>query len=243
MKHFKQIIKNDFKNFLQYNILQIVLVLSILFAAAMAFVPSIEPLLFIYVTVFILPVIIFATSVFIESEERTLLPLTVCDCSSIEIIFAKIVSALVLLLIPFILYTLVMVFVLHMSYSIILFLLVYLLSAVVHILVGVVLAITSKSSSFMSVGYIAYIVIFSVTPIFYSSGLVPEFFQYVLIISPAYLSGVLFQEIILDYAFSSEWLIILSVLLPIAYIVLLSRYVIRPYFKTYLQYSIPKKGE
>jgi len=228
---------------MQYSILKIVLVLSILFAAAMAFLPNIDPLLFVYVTVFILPVIIFATSVFIENEERTLLPLAICDCSTFEIILAKVTSALILLLIPFVLYTLVMVFVLNMSYSIILFLLVYLLSAVVHMIVGVVLAIISKSTSIMSIAYIAYIVIFSVTPIFYSSGLIPEFFKYVLIISPAYLSGVLFQEIVLDYAFSSEWLIVFSILLPIVYVVLLSRFVIRPYFKSYLLYSIPEEGE
>ena len=209
----------------------------------MAFVPAIDPLLFIYITVFILPVIIFATSVYIEYEERTLLPLAVCDCSSFEIILAKVTSALILLLIPFILYTLVMLFVLHMSYSVILFLLVYLLSAVVHMVIGVVLAITSKSTSIMSIGYIAYIVVFSVTPIFYSSGLIPQFFQYVLIISPAYLSGVLFQEIIFDYAFSSVWLITISILLPIVYIVVLSRFVIRPYFKSYLLYTIPEEGE
>jgi hypothetical protein len=51
--------KNDFQNYMQYSILKIVLVLSILFAAAMAFLPNIDPLLFVYVTVFILPVIIF----------------------------------------------------------------------------------------------------------------------------------------------------------------------------------------
>jgi len=242
MKNFGSILINDFKNFKKYNILQIVLMLSVLFASIMAFFTQINPLLLIYVTVFILPVVTFAISMFIEAEERTVLPLAVCECSTYEIILSKIVSSLVLLLIPFILYTLVMVFVLHMTYSIILFLLIYILSAVMHIIIGLVLAIISKSSSLMSMSYVGYIVIFSLMPIFYSQGLIPTFFQYVLIVSPAYLSGVLFEEIIYGYIFSPDWLLIIAVLLQIFYMVALSFFVARPYFKTYLLFTIEQEG-
>lgn len=242
MKNFLSILRNDFRNFRKYNILQIVLMLSVLFAAIMAFFTQINPLLLIYVTVFILPVITFAISMYIEAEEHSVLPLAVCDCNSVEIIASKIVSSLVLLLIPYVLYTLVMVFVLHMTYNILLFLLIYILSAVMHIVIGLVLAIISKSSSVMSISYVGYIVIFSLMPIFYSQGLIPQAFQYVLIVSPAYLSGVLFEQVIYGYIFSPDWLIIMAVLLQIIYILLLLIFIARPYFKTYLLFTIKHEG-
>jgi hypothetical protein len=241
MNQILQIIKNDFKNFKKYYILQIVLTLSFLFAAISAFFPQIDPSLFVYITVFIIPVITFSISIFIEHEEKTLLPLALCDCPSIALILGKVLSSLILLLFPFLLYTLVMVFVLNMTYNILLFLLVYILSAIMHIIVGITLAIISKSTQIMSMSYIGYIVIFSIMPIFYQEGLIPEFFQYVLIVSPAYLSGVLFQEVVYGYVFSPNWLLVLAVVLQLAYIGLLSYFVVMPYFKSYLLMSVNKE--
>lgn len=240
MESFIRILKNDFNNFIKYKILQIILVLSFLFASIMAFFPRIDPLIFVYITVFIIPVVTFSISIFIENEERTLFPLALGKSSSFTIIITKLLSSLILLMIPFILYTIVMIFILNMSYNILLFVSVYLLSAIMHITIGIVLAISSKTTSIMSISYVAYIVIFSVMPIFYSEGLIPEFFQYVLIVSPAYLSGVLFQEVIFGYAFSPIWLISLSVILQFVYIFLLLFFVARPYFKSYLLYRITK---
>lgn len=243
MKNFAEIMKNDFKNFMRYNIFHIVLILSILFAAIMAFFPQIDSLIFVYITAFILPVILFSISIYIESEEKTVLPLALCDCNSLCIIMSKILSSLILLLMPLVLYILVMAFILNMTYSIILFILIYILSVVMHVTIGIVLAIISKSTSIMSISYLAYIVIFSVMPIFYSEGLIPEFFQYVLIISPAYLSGVLFQDVIYGYIFSPNWLIVLAVVLQIIYITLLLYFAVRPFFKSYLLYRITEGEE
>ncbi|MBI9009528.1 MAG: ABC transporter permease [Tenericutes bacterium] len=243
MNHFIQIVKSDFKNYLRYSVLQTVLVLSILFSVSMAFFPQINPLILVYITVFILPVVILSISVYIETEEESLFPLAVCECSSIEIIFAKLCSALLMLLIPLILYIIVMFTVLHMNYNIFLFILIYLLSATIHIIIGFVLAITSKSSNLMSISYIGYIVIFSVMPIFYQQGLIPEFFQYALIISPAYLSGILFETVIVGYIHTPNWLIVLAVLLQFVYIFVFTFFVIRPYFKSYLLFRIDQKGE
>lgn len=240
MERFIHLLKNDFKNFIKYNILQIILVLSFLFAAIMAFFPRFDPLIIVYITVFIIPVVVFSTSVFIENEEKTLFPLALGKCSSFTIIASKLLSSLILLLIPYVFYTIVMIFIHHMNYNVFLFALVYILSAVMHITIGIVLAMTSKSTSIMSISYVAYIVIFSVMPIFYSEGLIPSFFQYVLIVSPAYLSGILFQEVIYGYAFSPVYLVVLAVVLQFVYVFLLTYFVARPYFKSYLLYRLTK---
>lgn len=243
MKKFIDIIKNDFRNYRQYRIIHTVVILSLLFSLTMAFIPSVDPLLMVYITVFVLPVIVLAISVYIENEEKTLFPLAICECTSLEIILAKLISALLMLLLPLLLFVVIMYTILNMNFNILLFILIYLLSSIMHIVIGTVLAIISKSSSIMSISYVAYIVIFSVMPIFYAEGLIPEVFQYILIISPAYLSGILFQEIIYGYAFSPDWLIILAVVLQIVYIGFLTFFVVRPYFKTYLFYRINHQGE
>ena len=80
-------------------------------------------------------------------------------------------------------------------------------------------------------------------PIFYSEGLIPEFFQYILIVSPAYLSGLLFEQTIIGYIHSPNWLIILAVLLQLAYIGIFTMFVIRPYFKSYILFRVSEKGE
>lgn len=243
MNRFVQIVKNDFRNYLRYGVLQTVLILSVLFSVTMAFFPQVNPLILVYITVFVLPVIILSISIFIENEEKTLFPLAICECSALEIILAKLVSALLMLLIPMVLYVIVMFTFLNMSFSVWLFILTYLLSAVTHIIIGIVLAIISKSSNIMSISYIGYIVIFSVMPIFYQQGLIPEFFQYILIVSPAYLSGILFEQIIIGYIHTTDWLVIIAVVLQLIYIGIFTMLVIRPYFKSYLFYRIEEKGE
>ena len=80
-------------------------------------------------------------------------------------------------------------------------------------------------------------------PIFYQQGLIPEFFQYILIISPAYLSGLLFEQVIVGYIHTPNWLIVVAVLLQFAYVFIFTFFVIRPYFKSYLLFRINQKGE
>ncbi len=243
MTNFLTILKNDFNNYIKYNILHIVIAISVIFAGAMAFVTNIDAMIFIYITVFILPTIIFSISIYIEKEEQTLLPLAIAKCSSLEIILSKVTSAMLLLLIPFVLYSLVMVFVLNMTINILLFFLVYVLGSIMHIIIGLVLALISKSTQIMSISYIGYIVLFALIPFFYANNLIPKVFQYILVISPAYLSGILFQEIYYGYAFSSTFMIIIAVILQVLYIGLLTYFVVRPYFKSYLLYAVEKNNE
>ncbi len=242
MSKFIEIIKSDFKYYLKFGILQTVVILSLLFAGIMAFFPNFDALIIIYITVFILPVIIFSISFFLESEEKSLVPLATCECPSMVPILAKLTSALLLLMIPFVLDIFVMALVLNTHFNILLFFLVYLLAAVMHVVVGTVLAIISKSTSIMSVSYIAYIVIFSLIPIFYARNLIPTALQYVMVISPAYLSGILFQEIYYGYAYSPIWLIVLAIALQLVYVSAMTYFVIRPYFKSYLILTIQNEG-
>jgi hypothetical protein len=108
------------------------------------------------------------------------------------------------------------------------------MGVIVHIIIGLSLSIIAKTSRILSLSYLGYIVVFSLLPILYSNGIIPQAFQYYLIISPAYLSGVLVDYIISDALNPEVWLIILSIVLQIVYAVVLIRFVVMPFFKQYL---------
>jgi len=112
--------------------------------------------------------------------------------------------------------------------------LVYIMGVIVHIIIGLSLSIIAKTSAILSLSYIGYIVIFSLLPILYSNGIIPSSFQYYLIISPAFLSGVLIDYIVSDALNPQLWLIITSVVLQVVYTCLFVRFVISPFFKQYL---------
>lgn len=234
MKNLIKIYKNDLTNFISYRILHMVVILSVLFGLTMGIFVNIEPLIFVYITVFVFPVITFSISFFIEREENTILPILTCECKPVEIIGAKVLSATTLQIVPLIIFTFIMKVILNMNFNIILFLLVFFVGIILHILIGLSLAMISNSNFAMSLSYITYIIVFSIVPFLSLSNAVPESMQYFLVISPAFLSGVLFENIILGYLYSEPLLVILSATLQVIYILVLVFLVIRPFFKRFL---------
>jgi ABC-type transport system involved in cytochrome c biogenesis permease component len=234
MKNIVKIFKNDFSNFISYRILHMVVILSVLFGLIMGVFVTVEPLVFVYITIFIFPVITFSISFFIEREENTIIPILTCECKPIEIISAKVLSATTLQLVPFIIYSFIMKIMLNMNFNLILFFLIFIVGIILHILIGLALAIISKSNFAMSMSYIVYIIVFSIVPFLSLSNAVPESMKYFLIISPAFLSGVLFENLILGYLYSEQLLVILAAILQVVYIFVLIFLVIRPFFKKFL---------
>lgn len=234
MNNFKKIFINDLQRFFEYRLFHVFMTIVFIFTFAMALFPTFNPSNFIYVSVFVLPVILFSISMYIEKEEGTILPTLSTCCKSHVVLLAKLFAALLIQLIPVILYTLVFLFIQKLDISYIAFIGAYLLGTFLHIIIGLTLSIISKSNNILSVSYIAYIVIFSITPIFYENGLIPISFQYVMIISPAYLSGVLLGNVMAGVMYSGLTLILLSVFLQVIYIGVLIIWAILPFFKSYL---------
>jgi ABC-type Na+ efflux pump permease subunit len=239
MKHFFRLVWEDLKRFYSYRILHFILVLTFLFGMSMIFFPAFGLTNFLYVATFILPVIIFSISLFIEREEKSVSRLVSSSTGTLKIIFAKIFAALGLELIPFIGFVIGSLVLGHsfsndigIDYVALFF--AYVLGVLVHIIVGLSLSIIAKSSRILSLSYITYIIVFSIAPILYSNGIIPEGFQYFLIISPAFLSGVLLDTIISDALNPEIWLLWLSVGLQIVYAGVLVTFVIRPFFKQFV---------
>lgn len=233
MKNFFKYVLNDLKFLYEYRIVLLVSILTFVFAMAMAIFPDLDQSNFIYFNIFILPVIIFSISMFIGREEETLLPVISGTLKPIWVVFAKIIAATIVELIPIVAFTIVMRFTGFETNYFLLFL-TYLLGVVIHIIIALSLTIISKKSSTLTLNYLVYILVFSASAILYSNGLIPLNAQYVMLISPAFLSGVIIDNILASSSYSQTWLLIASVVLQFVYGFILVWFVIRPYFKAYL---------
>lgn len=240
LKDFLVLVWDDIKRLNTYNIILFVGVLSFLFTMFILFLPIFDSTNFLYISIFVLPVIIFSISMFIEREENTILPLITSSVSGLKIVMVKVVAAVVIELIPFFAFVLAMLigrdsnFQNDVNINYFSLLLVYIMGVIVHIIIGLSLSIIAKTSAILSLSYITYIIVFSLLPILYSNGIIPHSFQYYLIVSPAFLSGVLIDYIVSDALNPEIWLIVTSVILQIVYTVVLIRFVINPFFKQYL---------
>jgi len=233
MKNFFHLVWSDLKRLWSYRIILFIMVLTFLFSLAIMLFPMIDPSNFIYISIFILPVIVFSISLFIDREEGTLMPFVFSPMKSGYLVYSKVISALAVQTIP-IVFFMVAMGIAGLRFNFLLLFLAYILGALLHILIGLSLSIISKTSAVLSVSYVAYIIVFSLTAILYSNGIIPLRFQYYLTISPAFLSGVLIDNIVAGSAYSETWLIVLAVGLQLAYAALLTIFIIVPYFKQYI---------
>jgi len=242
MKQFLRLLNNDLKRLYEYGIVLFVSILTFVFAMAMAVFPEMDKSNIIYFNIFVLPVIVFSISMFISREENTILPLVMGSVKPIVVVFAKIISAIIVELIPIIAFIIIFRFTKFETDYFLLFL-VYLLGVTLHIIIALALVIISRTSSALSISYLTYILVFSATAILYSNGLIPLSAQPFLLISPAFMSAVLVDNILAISVYSETWLILLSIILQFVFGFALVWFVIKPYFKTYILIQISKKTE
>lgn len=232
MKKLTDIIKNDLYIYYKYHIIHIITAVSIIFAFTIGLTNFLPPMIYIYMAVFIVPVLTFSISLFIGENHKSN---KLHQCPPGIYSLGKILSAVVLQLIPLISFLIVLIGVLSYEFNVFLFLLVYLLGSALHIVIGLSLSIIAKSQFSLSMAYLVYLIVFSVIPIFYSVDMIPNDIKYILIISPAYLSGVLFEAIVHPSQHFEHWFAYLSVFLQLAYLLFLYYFVIKPFSDQYLK--------
>ena len=178
MKKFLELLKIDFIYYAKYHFISIITVVSLLFGLTIGLTNFLPPMIYIYISVFVIPVLTFSVSLFIEQQQRS---------NRIEIkksppgiyTLGKIVSATLLQFIPMITYLIVLIFVLNYQFNVFSFILVYLLGSAMHIMIGLSLSIIAKTSFALSMSYIVYLIIFSIIPIFYSVDMIPSNINYI----------------------------------------------------------------
>ena len=224
-------IVKDLKLYVKYRYLSIFVAISFLFGLLMGITHIVPPIIYIYISVFILPVISFSIGLAVGHQQEDC-----CFEGHHRYALSKVLSALVIQVIPLIVYLLVMKLVLSMHFNIFYFIVIYLLASILHILIGLALSIIARTSFSLSLSYIVYLIVFSIIPIFYSLEMIEsQFLSYVLIISPAYLSGVLFEGVLDSFYVMKEWFIYVAFLIQIAYIFILYFVVIKPFIAMYLE--------
>lgn len=221
---------NDLKNYIHYRYLTIFIVISVLFGLSMGLTHFMPPIFYVYISVFILPVISFSVGLVIGNQQKDLQG----DNPHLYAI-SKIISAMIIQLIPLLIYLIVLLGVLSMSFNILYFIIVYILSSLLHIMIGLSLSMIAKTDFSLSMSYLVYLIVFSVIPIFYSMGMIQsELLSYVLIISPAYLAGVMFEGIMDSFYVVQEWFVYIAFILQLVYIFILYFFVIKPFISLYL---------
>ncbi len=233
MTNFKSLLFNDLKKLYDHRMILFVGILTFVFSMAMAVFPDLDQSNFIYFNIFVLPVIIFSTSMFIGREEDTLLPLIIGKVKPMVMAFSKILSAAIIELIPIICFTIILNYI-DFETSYWLLFLTYMLGVILHIIIALSLAIISQNSSTLSLSYLVYVLVFGGSAILYANGLIPLSAQYFMLVSPAFLSSVLIDNILVGTTYSEPWLIVASIVLQLGYGFLLTWFVIRPYFKSYI---------
>ncbi|MDY0023915.1 MAG: hypothetical protein RBR66_03190 [Candidatus Izemoplasmatales bacterium] len=226
-----KIIKNDLINFYKYRILYMVIIVSIIFAVATGIFPTIDKLLFIYMSLFILPVITHSILLFIEKEDETLIIKEENNLTLLKLVCSKMASSLILQLIPLVLYLIVIGFVLQADISYILFILVYLLSIFIHILIGQSITILANNHVKMMLMYIGYIIIFSLLPFLALMNVITVNLSYFFMYSPALLTHILLTNITLGTTYFSNLQVILSVILLVLMSIALIIFIIKPFYK------------
>lgn len=231
MKAFGSEVVRDLKRMFDYQVLQITLVLSIVFASMMALLREIDVVHFISLSVFVVPVIMFSIATFLRKEDRAEEQSRLACARPWQLLGVHTVSALIVETIPFLLYSIVLLFVRGVPFSYPLYFLTYYSGATLHVLIASYLAMTSKTMRQLAYGYIVYVLVFSMTPILYANGIIPFAFQYWMLVSPAYVSGLLVDNVLTGVQFSSTWLIVLAACLQFVEIVLLFSVALIPLYR------------
>ncbi len=243
MSEFLNLVKKDIWRFYKYRIFHIELGISFLMAVTIGFFKSVNPANFLYLIVLIMPVVIFSFSLRMDLVSLQLVPRPNQAPGGFKLLGAKLVSATALQLIPFLMFVIVIVFVRKTEIVFSLFLLEYLVAVVLHIVIGLTMATISGSDKTLAFGYMIYIIVFCMGPIFLSNGMIPSKFEYYFIYSPAYLSGVVLDNILAGVMYSPLWLMTTAVFVQIGLIFLLSYFMILPFFRDYIGILRKQGGE
>jgi hypothetical protein len=241
MKRFGIHVWNDVKRLFEYQVLQITLVLSLVFALMMGLLPQIDVIHFVALSVFIVPVIMLSISAFLRKDDECDVEPFTTNKRAAYWLGVHVSSALVIETIPFVLYSIVLILFRTTVFSFGLYFLTYFSGAILHVLIAFYLAMTAKNPRQLAYGYIVYVLVFSITPILYTNGIIPYAFQYWMLISPAYVSGLLIDNVLTGVQFSSDWLIFLAAVLQTALIGILSIFALIPLYRRHFGMSADMK--
>jgi fluoroquinolone transport system permease protein len=226
----------DVKRLKKYNILQISLGLTFLYAVLIYFALAEEAQLLVTLLVFVdatmMSIIMLGASLFFEKQEGSLKSVLVTPVNLSDIIISKIMSAVLLSFITAIVLSAVAILVHGAAINLGLLLLYATLAACVHVVIGLVLVIISRDFNSLLVNYMLFVIVFTLPALFYAIGVIPASFDFLIYISPSYIAQMLINTSIgVVPSFLEHFL---GIAYLIALIVVIYKFYVSKKFKEYV---------
>ncbi len=140
----------------------------------------------------LMSIILMGSSYFLEKQEGTMNSLLVSPVAIVNVLLAKIISALFMALLSFII-VIGAAYIFHdFSASVLLLLLYTVLVVLSHTAIGYVITLYSKDFMQMLVRYIGMVIIFIVPMLLVGLNIIPKSLDFVVLISPTYSGQILF---------------------------------------------------
>jgi len=144
----------------------------------------------------LMSIILMGSSYFLEKQEGTMQSLLVSPVSLVNVLLAKIISALFMALLSFVI-VIGATYIFHdFSASVFLLLLYTLLVVLSHTAIGYVITLYSKDFMQMLVRYMVIVIIFIIPMLLVGLYIIPKSWDFIVLISPTYSGQVLFLSAI-----------------------------------------------
>ncbi|MFU8786147.1 MAG: hypothetical protein ACNA7U_02790 [Candidatus Izemoplasmataceae bacterium] len=230
MNNFLLLFKGEMLRLVKYKILQISFAVTVLWVLVIYLIGKENAATFIPVFIFtdaaLMTVLLVGASLFYERQENTLKTLMITPSGYHAILSSKIVSAIYLALQSTVLIALFSYFVFGVEIKLLLLFIFIALIAFVHTAIGYTFTIYSRDFNGLIASVGGYMIVFAIPSIFSAFGIIPDSWDFILLISPTHVSLKL-----IEYTFNGDvalWVIIGGIIYLLGLTVVLLKYIVAP---------------
>lgn len=214
------LLKSEFKRLVKYKIVTIAFLLTFLWAAVLylvgedaagTFLP-----MFIFIDATTMSIMYVGSILYYEKQENTLKPLLVTPISVLSIVVVRVVTAIYIALQSGVLIALFAAFFLNVSVNFIALIVFLSIIAAAHAMIGFWISLHAPDFNDLLIAIVGYMFFFAFPTLFFSLGLLPDFFEYVLMISPTHGSFLLIARALNEDVALWQWLVASFYLVSVA---------------------------
>ncbi len=190
MNKYLKLVNGELKRLITYKILPVSLVTGLIWITILFFLSAVEARviapLFIFVDLSMMIILLIGASHHLEKQEGTIKTMMVMPVTLGQILIAKVAGSLVLGVQSVVLTCLALYLIHGITFNYGLLLLVTIIVAVVHSAIGFFLALNSRDFTFMRGWMMAYIFPFVIPTILFMFEIIPQKYEWLLMISPSH---------------------------------------------------------
>lgn len=233
MRSVLKLTKGELKRLITYKILPISLVTGLIWIVIFLFISKeeavgIAPML-IFVDVCMMSILLIGASHHLEKQEGTIKSMMIMPVSLREILFAKVISSMVLGIESAVVTSAALFFIHGVTFNYGLLLLFIIIAGGAHTAIGFLLSLISRDFTSMLGLLMAYIIPLELPTILFTFGLIDIKYDWILMISPSHSAGNLISSAVTG---EFDWA---KILISCVYLIVLSailfKFVVFPKFK------------